>query len=218
MSFVNTQPQLDDDRGRAMDTGRCSGSRKTLMNLTRIDVILNMKLLLSISLLLVFSASQAQTLKYDQLFEGGSKPSGPFSEYVSKVGETYAIGDTLQLGVGSGLNGTFVHVGHWNMLGSQLKMIASYTGTITVIRKIRIVGTRKSGWKAQFATSGPRGASQFFFAFEDASAAGEVKGKGMTSDQALEELTKAKKMLDLEVITQDEYDKKKADLIKYINR
>ena len=38
----------------------------------------------------------------------------------------------------------------------------------------------------------------------------------MTSEQALEELSRWKKKLDLELITQEEYDKKKAELIKYI--
>lgn len=39
---------------------------------------------------------------------------------------------------------------------------------------------------------------------------------GMTSNEALTELNKYKNMLDLELITQDEYNAKKAELIKYI--
>lgn len=39
---------------------------------------------------------------------------------------------------------------------------------------------------------------------------------GFTSDEALSELKRFKEKLDLQLITQDEYDKKKAELMKYI--
>lgn len=45
----------------------------------------------------------------------------------------------------------------------------------------------------------------------------EPKIEEYTSDQALEELSKWKKKLDLEIITQEEYDKKKEELMKYID-
>lgn len=38
----------------------------------------------------------------------------------------------------------------------------------------------------------------------------------MNQDKAIEELQKAKKLLDLEVITQDEYDAKKAELMPFL--
>ena len=45
---------------------------------------------------------------------------------------------------------------------------------------------------------------------------GEIKGFGKTSDEALTELKKAKDKLDLGLITQEEFDKLKAELSKYI--
>jgi hypothetical protein len=44
----------------------------------------------------------------------------------------------------------------------------------------------------------------------------EVKGFGVSSDDALAQLKKAKDKLDLGLITQEEYDKLKAELTKYI--
>lgn len=44
----------------------------------------------------------------------------------------------------------------------------------------------------------------------------QLKIDGFTSDKALAELKKFKEKLDLQLITQDEYDKKKVELMKYI--
>jgi hypothetical protein len=52
--------------------------------------------------------------------------------------------------------------------------------------------------------------------FENALETGEVKGFGMSSDDALAELKKAKDKLDLGIITQGAYDTLKTDLLKYI--
>jgi hypothetical protein len=60
------------------------------------------------------------------------------------------------------------------------------------------------------------GIGLMYIDFENAIASGEIVGLGMTSDKALEELKKAKDKLELEIITQEEYDKIKADLMEYM--
>jgi hypothetical protein len=45
---------------------------------------------------------------------------------------------------------------------------------------------------------------------------GEIKGTGLTSDDALAELKKAKDKLDLGLITQEQYDLKKSELTPFI--
>ena len=52
--------------------------------------------------------------------------------------------------------------------------------------------------------------------FKNALSTGEVKGFGKTSDEALSELKKAKDKLDLGLITQEEFDRLKQELSKYI--
>jgi phosphopantetheine adenylyltransferase len=51
---------------------------------------------------------------------------------------------------------------------------------------------------------------------ENAIETGEVKGLGMTSDEALSELKKCKDKLELGLITQEEFDSKKSELSKFI--
>ena len=52
--------------------------------------------------------------------------------------------------------------------------------------------------------------------FENALQSGEIKGYGMSSDDALKELKKEKDKLDLGLITEEESNKRKEELMKYI--
>jgi hypothetical protein len=60
------------------------------------------------------------------------------------------------------------------------------------------------------------GIDNYFFNIEDAITVGEVKSFGMSSDEALAALKKAKDKLDLGLISQEEYDKIKAELTPFI--
>ncbi len=84
------------------------------------------------------------------------------------------------------------------------------------IKKIKVWGTKKLGLKVNFQTKGMSGVDNYFFNIEDAIQVGEIQPKGMTSDKALNELKKAKEKLDLGLITQEDYDKLKIELSKYI--
>jgi hypothetical protein len=80
------------------------------------------------------------------------------------------------------------------------------------IKKIRITGTSRAGYKANFQTKGMTGVDNYFLNIEAAIAVGEIKSFGMTSGEALAALKKAIDKLDLGVISQEEYDKIKAEL------
>jgi hypothetical protein len=57
---------------------------------------------------------------------------------------------------------------------------------------------------------------QYYINMEEAMASGEVKTKGITSDEAMSQLKKGKDKLDLGIITQEEFDKMREELSKYI--
>jgi hypothetical protein len=65
-------------------------------------------------------------------------------------------------------------------------------------------------------TKGVIGLLNYTIQFENALSTGEIKGTGMTSDEALAELKKAKDKLDLGLITAEDYEKKKAELTPFI--
>jgi predicted Zn-dependent peptidase len=95
-------------------------------------------------------------------------------------------------------------------------LTASSSGQETEIKKIWVVGNKRAGYSVSFRTKGITGLSNYTIQFENALSTGEVKGYGKTSDEALTELKKAKDKLDLGLITQEEFDKAKVELSKYI--
>ncbi len=95
-------------------------------------------------------------------------------------------------------------------------LFTSASGTETEIKKIVIVGNKRTGYSVAMRTKGVTGLLNYTVQFENALSTGEIKGSGMTSDEALEALKKAKDKLDLGIITQEEYDKIKAELTPFI--
>jgi hypothetical protein len=95
-------------------------------------------------------------------------------------------------------------------------LTASSSGSETEIKRITVVGNKRMGYSVSFRTKGITGLSNYTVQFENALSTGEVKGFGLSSDDALAQLKKGKDKLDLGLITQEEYDKLKADLTKYI--
>ena len=84
------------------------------------------------------------------------------------------------------------------------------------IKRIIVAGSKRTGYSVTMRTKGFIGISNYTIQFENALTTGEIKGSGMTSDDALAELKKAKDKLDLGLITQEQYDQIKSDLTKFI--
>jgi hypothetical protein len=148
--------------------------------------------------------------------EAGTITGGRFESYLAKDGTIYKVGDFLDIGLPSGTNGRFVLIQQIDIAGNILVVGSNAINTHCEIKKIRVVGNKRQGYKVQFQTKGITAIDNYFFNLEDAIVAGEIKSKGMTSEQAMKELKTAKDKLDLGLITLVEYEKIKADLIKYI--
>lgn len=171
---------------------------------------------LSLNIALVvlsIGASFAQEIRYSDL---ATAKRGYYTSYIASDGAVYKIGDAVTIGFPSS-NKTFAFIQEGDgILIPITNLNASVSGQRTVIKKITVSGTKRTGKAVGFRTKGKIGISNYFIQFENALATGEVKGFGMTSDDALAELKRNKDKLDLGLITQEEYDKLKADLVKYI--
>ena len=147
---------------------------------------------------------------------------GDFASYLSKDGVLYKVGDTLTLGFPSS-NKSFAFIvvdeGHffklWNNTGLTYADVSS-SQSLTVIKNIKIAGSKKGGYYVTFRCYGATGTLRFQVQFENAIQVGEIKRAGMTSDEALTELKRWKDKLDLGLITQAEFDQKKKELAKLI--
>lgn len=167
----------------------------------------------------VFMNGYAQdvVLKHSDLEYGKKKPKGKFTVYESENGTVYRLDDILTIGMPSS-NKIFAFITTGDGIFTPVeKATIDASGERSKLFKIYVGGTKKTGYQAYFRSKGYGGISNYGIEVEDAIKNNELESSGLTSDQALEELKKAKSKLDLELITQDEYNKVKNELIKYIN-
>lgn len=166
-----------------------------------------MKKLLAILALFVASISFAQTAEYNKL----SKNNQSFTEYKSKNGDIIKVGDSLMIGKAMDPDG-FRYISQ----GSG-RMHATHGGKPFTIHKIKSYGKEKSGFTIWISFKG-YGLLPVEVDYENALEASEIiNPKGtLTRQQAIDKLKESKELLDLEVITQEEYNNIKEDLTKFI--
>lgn len=90
------------------------------------------------------------------------------------------------------------------------------------VKKLEITGIYLSGYKwsgysVRVKCRTPNSSSELDVDLEFALMNGEVTPYGLTSNQALGKLENAKRKLDLELISKEQYDEIKNELIKYID-
>ncbi len=140
---------------------------------------------------------------------------GFHSSYLAKDSIIYKIGDNIKIGNPSEF--TFKNIYIFQIMG-YLKMSlqdAAVLGENVKIISISVLGNKKKGYRAYVVASSLRGVN-FSIDFEKALETGEIISNIMTSDEALALLKKEKDKLDLEIITQQEYNIIKEKLVKYI--
>lgn len=170
-----------------------------------------LKMVMMMTLMMCLSFISFGQAKFGSLVERGESDS-----YVGSDGVEYTVGDTIKIGMPTGLR-SFSFVQSLDVMGTATFASFNFSNTEVVIKKIRIVGSQRIGFKASFQTKATV-VSNLFIDFESALKSGEVTGKRGTisSDDAISELKKQKDKLDLGIITQEEYDAKKSELLKYI--
>lgn len=164
----------------------------------------------------------SQEIKYSDLSNITKGSNVRFESYEASDGQIYKVGDKITIGLPS-TNKSFSFISTRQNLLDVLFEVPSYfatvssSGDLTEIKRIYLVGTKRAGFTVEMVTKGFNVLlNNYTISFENALKTGEIKGSGMTSDQALQELKKAKEKLELGIITQEQYDALKADLIKFI--
>lgn len=177
-----------------------------------------MKKLMTILVILLISSitfAQNNLISYVQIQKSEKRIKGTFTSYETKEGVIYNVGDTLKIGTPS-TNKTFAYITMIDIMGTMSPVKSSVSNTNAVIRKIRVGGTKRMGWFISLQTQSHVGIANYFISLENAILYGEVNTGIMTSDEALIELKKWKDKYDLELITEEEYNKKKEELSQLI--
>ena len=173
-----------------------------------------MKTLFSIFLIAISIIANSQEIKYSDLVNTTQR--GEFTSYVGSDGGVYKIGDKIKIRIPSS-NKTFAYITEGDGIVFPITpLMAESSGQETEIKKIYVVGNKRTGFYLAMRTKGFTGLSNYTIQFENALSTGEIKGSVMTSDEALAELKKAKDKLDLGLITQEQYAQIKTELTKYI--
>jgi hypothetical protein len=155
----------------------------------------------------LFSCSvSAQHLDYKNLRDINKRISN-FESYLDSNGDTIKVGDTLLiLKPETDGNFTFVYYGS-DMNGYKYldRLVRDKKVTVSDIRVTRL--NSETHVNMRCIQPGMVGA-KFVIIWESAIKAGEAKiNGGLSKDEALKLLEEKRKMLDLGLITQDEYDK-----------
>ncbi|MBO7446169.1 MAG: SHOCT domain-containing protein [Bacteroidales bacterium] len=190
----------------------------------------------------VFS-SVAQTVTYQDILAHksakeltGKKSGDNISRYVASNGEVFEVGSTITYGypangkyylyfrdVTSGVLGSLAEDENTNASTSAAnrevnERVENRSGGVATIKKIQCVpvdpyNRATAGCKIYLVLN--RGGLACTN-FEEAIATREILVKADESEEALQELKRWKEKLDLQIITQEEYDAKKAELMKKI--
>jgi hypothetical protein len=142
--------------------------------------------------------------------------------YVGKDGHQYKVGDTLKIGRPSS-NKTFAFIsestGAMDALAGKApeSLSVSSSGTNTIIKKITVGGNKRSGFKMMMIGKGICAlCPQYYIDFEEAVATGEIQSFGMTREQAIAKLKEAKDLVDLGMMSKEDFEKLKGELSKII--
>jgi hypothetical protein len=188
-----------------------------------------------IGLLLIISTSvinaqetttekETKTITYEEM---KSISKGAFQTilcdiYVAKDGHQYKIGDTLKIGRPSS-NKTFAFIyessGAMDALAGKAPepLSVSASGSNTIVKKIGVGGTKRTGFKIYVISKGVCSlCPQYYSDFEEALATGEIQSFGLTREQAIAKLKEAKDLVDLGLMTKEDFEKLKDELSKII--
>jgi hypothetical protein len=181
-----------------------------------------------VSILLIFLALTSvvmaqKTITYEEMktITKGAFENIECDVYQAKDGFSYKVGDTLKIGRPSS-NKTFAFIttgGTAAALSGQAPepLSVNSSGTNTVIKKIAVGGSKRMGFKIYVVGKGICGiCPNNNIDFEEAIATGEIQSKGMSREQAISKLKEAKDLVDLGMMSKEDFEKLKLELTPII--
>jgi hypothetical protein len=183
-----------------------------------------MKKLLTILLISVSSTIVAQkTITYEEMktISKGAFENIECDVYTAKDGFSYKVGDTLKIGRPS-TNKTFAFITTGGtaaaLSGTAPEPLnVNSSGTNTIIKKIAVGGSKRMGFKIYVVGKGNCGiCPNNMIDFEEALATGEIQSKGMSREQAIAKLKEAKDLVDLGMMSKEDFEKLKSELTPII--
>ncbi|MDB9713736.1 hypothetical protein OAA74_03710 [Flavobacteriaceae bacterium] len=169
-----------------------------------------------ISLFLSISFSYGQTFTFEQFKPGQSRPKpNEIKEYVASNGESFKLGQIVTLNQPSGKSNQYQYVLK-DVIGQMYPVTTDGNGLKGEIIKFKVYGvSKKAGWEA-VAIIKPGDGFRYPIEIEQALEFKEIESSILSREEAIAKLKEAKDLLDLEMMSQEEYDKIKAELTPII--
>jgi hypothetical protein len=161
------------------------------------------------------SQSFAQTVTYEEFKASENPKKVKLDAYQAENGQVFKIGDKIPIGNPSMRNDQYLSVVR-NDLGTLKRISVDMKGFEAEIKKFRIYGTKRTGYNVVAVTKTPDGLSNLWIEIEPAIKNGEIGTTGLNRDEAIAKLKERKDLLDLDMITKEEYEKIKKELTPII--
>ncbi|MEX0997624.1 MAG: hypothetical protein WDZ45_11285 [Flavobacteriaceae bacterium] len=175
-----------------------------------------MKPTLLLLTLLISTLSYAQLVTYEEFEAAENQKKVELDSYQAKNGQVFKIGDKITIAQPSMRNDQYLSV-LMNDLGTRKRISISIKGFEAEIKKFRVVGRKRIGYSVVAVTKGVDGLANYWIAIEEAIESGEIETSGLNREQAIAKLKESKDLLDLEMISKEEYEKIKEELSPIIN-
>jgi hypothetical protein len=170
-------------------------------------------LLLTFVLAFFYHSGKAQVLKFEDVDGADKRPKADFTEYHASNGQVFRVGDLIVFGEPSAHNGLFEYIWWTDGFAVAEKATASDRGWESEIIKFKIQGGKRRGFDVVAVGKDEVGFAQNYWIYiEKALSVGEIVSTVMTRSEAIAKLKEAKDLLDLEMMTQEEYDKIRKEL------
>jgi hypothetical protein len=176
-----------------------------------------MKYLFTSILLISFcSILNAQVITFQEVSEATKRIKGKFTEYHCENGEIFKIGDMITLGMPLNGSNAFVKVVESNGFSTPTFPTTQSSGFKSEIKKLVVGGSKRNGYEVIAVGKTSIGLTSYYISIEAAMNNGEIETSIMTRAQAIAKLKESKDLLDLDMITQKEYDVLKEKLTPII--
>jgi len=165
--------------------------------------------------LFITTLSFAQLVTYEE-FQASIKPKNvKLDSYQAENGHVFKIGDKITIAQPSMSNDEYLNVVE-NDLGTLKRIGISKKGFETEIKKFRIYGSKRAGYQVVAVTKSTLGLTNYWVEIEPAIKNGEIGTTGLNREQAIAKLKESKDLLDLGLLSQEEYNKMKIKLTPII--
>lgn len=160
------------------------------------------------------TVAQGQTIRFQEL---NRESQGKYMEYVSSSGVSIAVGDSVIMGVPVGPDRfKYAKVSKaLDFLFQPAPMEAEYIGKSVFVKEIKVAGNGEGGYTAT-VTGSCSNSKTIVIEIELAQDGEELRTNQFSREDALAALEREKQKLAQGLITQEEFDRRRAVLMRYV--